>query len=169
MASICRSCSLEVLGVEVEPQENCSVSESDCGFSMGGLGFDQNVGTSVSCMGGVDPDHCGKSEARPGDVCPSMPNTTGSYGCIRRYTVRFAAHEALSVVAQEQKTPPSLRSLAPPHSALLGRPSSHVEHKLAGDEGCISSSKTLSPRPEGLPCVGVDGQLFSNLLHKLPG
>lgn len=104
LASKCHSCSLEVLGVEVEPQENCSVSESDCDFSRGGLGFDHNVGTSVSCIGGVDPDHCGKSEARPGDVCPSMPNTTGSYGCSRRYTVRFAAHEALSVVAQEQKS-----------------------------------------------------------------
>jgi len=44
-----------------------------------------------------------------------------------------------------------------------------VTHKLAGDEGFVSSSKTLLLRPEGLPCVGVDGELFSNLLHRLPG
>lgn len=159
LASICRSCSLEVLRVEVEPQENCSVSESDCDFSRGGFGFDHNVGTSVSCMGGVDPDHCGKSELRPGHVCPSMPNTTGSYGCSHLQYVILLGLLHMRPFQWWLKS----RRLHPLCNPL--RPSLSI----VGQALCVSSSKTLLPRPEGLPCVGVDGQLFSNLLHKLPG
>jgi len=162
LALICRSCSL---GIEVEPQENCSVSESDCNFSRGGLGFNHNVGTSVSCMGGVDLDHCGKSEGRPGQ-CQILLGLMSVATNVILLGLRHMRPFQWWLKSR------SLHPLWNPlrlHTALLGRPSSHVTRKLAGDEGCVSNSKTLLPRPEGLPCVGVDGKLFSNLLHRLLG
>ncbi len=32
---------------------------------------------------------------------------------------------------------------------------SHVAHQLLGDAGCVSSTQTLSTRPERLPCIGA--------------
>lgn len=56
-----------------------------------------------------------------------------------------------------------------PSPGSLGRPTSLLAHKLPGDEGCISGSQLLFPRPEGLPRVGMDRQHISRLLHKSPG
>ncbi|KAI2653716.1 PTS system lactose-specific EIICB component [Labeo rohita] len=42
-------------------------------------------------------------------------------------------------------------------------------HKLPGDAGRVSSSETLSPRPERPPCVGLHRQHSGSLLHQPPG
>lgn len=42
-------------------------------------------------------------------------------------------------------------------------------HELPREESCIYGSELLSPRPEGLPCVGLDGQLIRSLMYKSSG
>ncbi len=46
---------------------------------------------------------------------------------------------------------------------------SHVAHQLPGNAGRVSSTQTLSSRPERSPCVGAHRQHSGGLLHKPPG
>ncbi len=57
----------------------------------------------------------------------------------------------------------------PPCPRSVERPPSHVAHQLPRDAGCVSSVKTLSPRPKRLPCGGAHRQHSGGLLYQPPG
>ncbi|KAK3568430.1 hypothetical protein QTP86_006944 [Hemibagrus guttatus] len=44
-----------------------------------------------------------------------------------------------------------------------------MAHKLPGDEGLVSSTETLSPTPQGLPCAGAHRQHHSGCLYQPSG
>ncbi len=56
----------------------------------------------------------------------------------------------------------------PPCPRSVERPPSHVAHQLPRDAGCVSSIKTLSPRPNRLPCGGAHRQHSGGLLYQPP-
>ncbi len=51
----------------------------------------------------------------------------------------------------------------------VGRPSSHVAHKLPRDSGRVSCTETLPSRPEGSSCACLHRQHIGGLLYQLAG
>ncbi len=57
----------------------------------------------------------------------------------------------------------------PPYSRSVEWSPSHMAHQLLGDAGHVSSTQTLSTRPEKSPCVGAHRQHSGGLLYQSPG
>ncbi len=118
-------------------------------FAFGGVGFDHDAGTSVSCSDRVDPHGSRESKRRHFSPthCQAVSKTAGSDGnCIQRDTPWPAVHETPTVVAQDQGVLPEGKpaSHAQGH-VVMPNCLRHVEETLVLVSG-PGAGRSLSPR-----------------------
>lgn len=90
LASRCRPCSSEVLGVVTEHQKECQRTT-----------YLRVVLDSISMQAHLSPAQ-GRVQAMSGDPCQPIPEAVGSYGgCHQHDTFGAAVHKSISVVTQK--------------------------------------------------------------------
>ncbi len=107
MASRCRPCPHERVGVTAKRQKECAFSTTEDHFSWRGMRLNVDAGAPVTDMYRVHPVGCKKYKARPVTHCQTVSETVRSYGSsIQRDSFWTVVHETHAVVAQDQRVSP---------------------------------------------------------------